>query len=54
MDNAKRLIMEGKYRIYEVADKVGYRNVPYFTSMFKKHTGRNPTDLMKEPASKKK
>ncbi|NHN34904.1 response regulator [Paenibacillus agricola] len=54
MDKAKRLIMEGKHRIYEVAEKVGYRNVPYFTSMFKRQTGRNPTDLLKEPIPTKK
>lgn len=45
MEKAKSLIMEGKYLIYEVADKVGYKNVPYFSTLFKKHTGMNPTQL---------
>lgn len=49
MEKAKRFILEGKHLIYEVAEKVGYRNVPYFSTLFKKHTGMNPTDLLKGP-----
>ncbi|OME81511.1 hypothetical protein BK120_17915 [Paenibacillus sp. FSL A5-0031] len=45
MERAKSLIMEGKHLIYEVADKVGYKNVPYFSTLFKKYTGMNPTQL---------
>ncbi|GGD47401.1 response regulator transcription factor [Paenibacillus nasutitermitis] len=45
MEKAKALIMEGKHLIYEVADMVGYKNVPYFSTLFKKYTGMNPTQL---------
>jgi len=33
--------------IYEVADMVGYKNIPYFSTLFKKTTGLNPSDFMK-------
>ncbi|TVY10753.1 response regulator transcription factor [Paenibacillus cremeus] len=47
MERAKSMILEGKLMIYEIAERVGYKNVPYFTTLFKKHTGRNPTDFVK-------
>jgi two-component system, response regulator YesN len=47
MEKAKRLILEGKLYIYEIAEKVGYSNIPYFSSQFKKYIGINPTELMK-------
>ncbi|MDF2960715.1 MAG: DNA-binding response regulator [Paenibacillus sp.] len=47
MEKAKQMILEGKYYIYEIADKVGYSNIPYFSSQFKKYNGVNPTDLTK-------
>lgn len=47
MEKAKEMILEGKYLIYEVADRVGYKYVPYFSTLFKKYTGCNPTDLYK-------
>ncbi|MFD2611413.1 response regulator transcription factor [Paenibacillus gansuensis] len=49
MEKAKCMIMEGKLMIYEIAERVGYKNVPYFTTLFKKHTGRNPSDYVKIP-----
>jgi two-component system, response regulator YesN len=47
MEKAREMIMSGKYLIYEVADRVGYKNVPYFSFLFKKHTGYNPSDLLR-------
>lgn len=47
MEKAKAMILEGKYLIYEIAERVGFKNVPYFSTLFKKHTGLNPTDLVK-------
>ncbi|MGG3468559.1 response regulator transcription factor [Neobacillus pocheonensis] len=47
MEKAKAMILEGQYLIYEIAEKVGFKNVPYFSTLFKKHTGLNPTDLVK-------
>ena len=42
MVKAKKLLKTNKYKIYEVADKVGYQNTAYFNRMFKKYTGHNP------------
>lgn len=39
--------MEKNALVYEVAEKVGYKNVPYFSTVFKKFTGMNPTELVK-------
>lgn len=50
MEKAKQMILEGKDYIYEVAQKVGYANIPYFSSQFKKYTGMNPADLLKGKA----
>jgi len=47
MEKAKEMILEGKHLIYEIAERVGYKNVAYFSSSFKKYTGVNPTDLYK-------
>ncbi|MFB9760829.1 response regulator [Ectobacillus funiculus] len=47
MEKARAMILEGKYLIYEIAEKVGFKNVPYFSTLFKKHTGLNPTELVK-------
>ena len=41
---ACRLLSGGEHRVYEVAEKVGYRDVTYFGSSFKKFTGLSPTE----------
>lgn len=41
---AKRLLLRGRYRINEVADKVGYSDVKYFSQVFKKLVGVTPSD----------
>lgn len=51
MERAKQLILEGKDYIYEIALKVGYTNIPYFSSQFKKFAGMNPADLLKHKPS---
>ncbi|MDD9267044.1 response regulator [Paenibacillus sp. GCM10023248] len=48
MEKAKALLIEGKYMIYEIAEKVGYKTVPYFSSIFKKYYGKNPSELGKK------
>lgn len=47
MEKAKELLLEKRMLVYEVAEKVGYKNVPYFSTLFKKFTGINPTDVIK-------
>ena len=42
LENAKRLLLAGKHKVYEVADMVGYRNQAYFSTIFQEHTGMKP------------
>lgn len=48
MEKAKEKILEGRDYIYEIAHKVGYTNIPYFSTQFKKYIGMNPADLLKK------
>ncbi|CAM3091590.1 response regulator transcription factor [Paenibacillus lupini] len=48
IEKAKVLLLEGKHLIYEVSEMVGYQNVPYFTTLFKKYCGITPSELMKQ------
>lgn len=41
---AKRMLSNGSYKIYEVAEKIGYRTSQYFSEVFRKMTGMNPLD----------
>ena len=41
---AMELLKDCRYKIYEVAEMVGYRDVTYFGSIFKKKTGMSPSD----------
>lgn len=44
MEEAKRLLSFNKYKVYEVASKVGYSDRRYFSDVFKKYFGVNPTE----------
>ncbi|RCX16030.1 YesN/AraC family two-component response regulator [Anaerobacterium chartisolvens] len=44
MNHARRLILEGEYKIYEIADRVGYTSARYFTDQFRKQFGVSPSD----------
>ncbi|THF74325.1 response regulator [Cohnella fermenti] len=46
MNKARELLMERKMLVYEVASKVGYQNVPYFSTLFKKYMGITPTEII--------
>ncbi len=41
---AMELLQDCRYKIYEVAEMVGYRDVAYFGSTFKKLTGLSPSE----------
>lgn len=47
IEKARELLLERNMLVYEVAESVGYKNFPYFSLLFKKMTGMNPTDLIK-------
>lgn len=42
---AKKLLSDVKYKTYEVAYKVGYKNEKYFSQMFKRYTGITPREF---------
>lgn len=44
IQESKKLLKEPKYKIYEIAELVGFTDVPYFTKLFKKVTGITPME----------
>lgn len=40
ISRAKRMIREGNYNFTQIAEAVGYDSIYYFSSLFKKHTGK--------------
>ncbi|MFC5468041.1 helix-turn-helix domain-containing protein [Cohnella suwonensis] len=49
MGQAKRMLEEGKFKVYEIAERVGFRNSQYFSQVFRKTTGMNPLEYMEKP-----
>lgn len=43
LEEAKRLLMDPRYKLYEISDLVGYSDSNYFTKTFKKKTGLSPS-----------
>lgn len=41
---AMKLLQDCRYKVYEVSEMVGYRDVAYFGSIFKKLTGISPSE----------
>lgn len=46
IEKARELLLQRNMLVYEVAERVGYKNIPYFSTLFKKITGMNPTELI--------
>lgn len=44
MDMAKRLIINSRMKIYEIAEKCGYQNTAYFIKIFRNHFGMTPQE----------
>src|SRR5699024_907668 len=42
LDRALQLMEEGRYKIYEISEMVGYSSSQYFCRVFKKHKGYTP------------
>lgn len=47
ISEAKRLIRQGQITFTQVAEAVGYENIYYFSTLFKKQTGLTPTEYAK-------
>lgn len=48
MDYAAQLLSSGDYRVYEVAKKLAYTDVKYFSNLFKRHFGVSPSEYMEK------
>ncbi|RAV21572.1 helix-turn-helix domain-containing protein [Paenibacillus contaminans] len=48
---ATNLLADNKYKIQDVAEAVGYRNITSFNRMFKKYIGATPSEFRKRPDS---
>lgn len=46
--HAIELLNSGNLRVYEIADRVGYKNVDYFHKKFKKYVGVSPAEYRKQ------
>ena len=44
---AKRLLAKEEYKVYEIAERVGYTNINYFHNKFKKYVGVSPLNYKK-------
>ncbi|MGN0507409.1 MAG: helix-turn-helix domain-containing protein [Lachnospiraceae bacterium] len=49
--HAIELLTENKYKVYEIAEQVGYKNVDYFHKKFKKYVGESPAEYRKKTDS---
>ena len=48
IDAAKKMMDEGKYKIYEICSAVGYNSSQYFSQAFYKKTGMVPTEYSRQ------
>ena len=46
LTKAKQMLDTGKYKVYEVADELGFSNSHYFSTLFKKFTGLTPSEYL--------
>lgn len=52
LKNALRLLENTNLKVYEVAERVGYSNLSYFSTVFKKNFGQNPFDYKNNSSAK--
>ncbi|MMZ69183.1 Xylose operon regulatory protein [compost metagenome] len=52
MEQAKTLLATTHDKVFEIADKVGYKEYKYFVSVFKSYTGMTPKEYRGLSASK--
>lgn len=54
IEEAKKLLIEENLKVYEVCDNIGYKNIDYFHSKFKKYVGISPLNYKKQKEVSKK
>lgn len=47
IEHSKQLLTETDLKVYEISEKVGYRNVDYFHTKFKKYVNQSPAEYRK-------
>jgi two-component system response regulator YesN len=52
IEKAKSLLQDEELRIYEIGEKVGYKETKYFCRVFKKITGKSPMQFRKSAKAK--
>lgn len=48
IEHSKQLLLSDSLKVYQVAEKVGYRNVDYFHIKFKKYVGQSPAEFRRK------
>lgn len=48
IEHSKELLLENNLKVYEIAERVGYRNVDYFHKKFRKYVGESPAEFRKK------
>lgn len=48
LEKASQLLKDPTIKIFEVANQVGYRNIPYFSKLFRAHFGVTPGEYRKQ------
>lgn len=48
IDESRRLLAKSELKIYEIAERIGYKSVDYFHKKFKKYTGMSPAEYRKQ------
>lgn len=52
IEHSKELLSENRFKVYEIAEQVGYKNVDYFHKKFKKYVGMSPAEYRKNITGK--
>ena len=48
IEKAKLLLVDDNLKVYQVCEKIGYKNIDYFHSKFKKYVGTSPLSYKKQ------
>jgi two-component system response regulator YesN len=48
IDEAKKLLQQKEYKVYEVSKRVGFQSSNYFNTLFKKYTGMTPLEYSEQ------
>ncbi len=52
MERARKLMADGRLKTYEIAELLGFKDIEYFSKLFKKNTGLTPTEYRQNIAGK--